>query len=815
MADLNAIRQPGSGVWLLENKAYLQWKRSTSRSPILWLSGDPGIGKTVLSSLIVKDIEETTSSSVAYYRCDANNDLSRTRLGLLSSIIAQLKAAYQIRSTASPLPQCLVEAYQTSFKFGRPSLSLADSPDCLVTELVRQSSEAAALVIDGLDEMDEPERVIENILQLVEQASSLRILFLSRHTPTITKKLAHLPRIQLSPTDLQHDIRSYVSRRAKDLPIEDLNLRQKIVEEICSKAEGMFLWAKMVVDELVSATSPAHIKTILHQCPPGLYAMYEHFLRIVAIQSPKRRMLAYDILRWVVCAARPLTVDELHAALTTNLQDQAERPFRHVIAEACSPFITISDTGGFVRAVHESVREYLTDGARDERLEGHVPSFQIEPKKAHYGLAVRCVNFLNTKLAAHTHASALSEATSEPFLSYALASWCHHTISGSYHRDLDQQITYLLGTSERRQFWLHHMIFVGSGEAFPSRMILRLRARLSEWSSGGHVVDTANGTQALNSSATDWTMDALEVLLKLQSSRNAGQGDGGNTARTNIDISYFEKMMVMRDLARRLTAGGFLSQAVARLEEIKAPISLSSETRLPAPFILNILGLVYDQQGYRDMSRDAHLEALSLQEAAAKISGKPESTDLEAVWSINELGRVYRHLGDLDEALKMHKAALTVLNKALAPDQPERLWTMATMARALREKGLPQEALELQLEVYQASCKSPGELHPHTLWTAGDIAKCYLDMGQYEDALSWFQRALDGRMSRLGPDDPDTLWSMNHIGLVLEDLGRHAEAMKMHRLALEGQIKVLGEEHAHTRWTQSILKGEIFTTSNI
>lgn len=768
------------------------------------------MGKTILSSKIVQDLQTKTGCITTYFHCDADTQPSRTTLGLLTSIISQLKVSYQSQSPTSALPQCLVEAFETSVKFGRPSVSSADSPEQLLLALASSFDQPIVLVIDGLDEMLEPEKTSGTLLKLSSQSKSLRVFFLSRNIPVLKKKLQELPQIWLSPKDLQNDIRSYVVSRAGDIPFDEDDIPQQVVDQICEKAEGMFLWAKMVLDDLVSATSPTHIKTILHQCPPGLHAMYRHFLQGLAAQTPEKQQITRDIMRWVVCAARPLTVTELEGALVAGLQDQAEKPFKSTIVEACSPFITVTGTEETVRAVHESVREYLIEKPDPAQHEEDISLFFISPKEVHPELAMRCIHYVNNTIQlARSEVFSLETTMTQSFHSYALAYWCHHTISGQYRADLEDQIGLFLKTPEQRQSWLYHMIFAGSGDPFPFQMILRLQARLAEWTEkreGGE--EDSDIKQGLRVSEKEWSMDALELLLKLQSHPGKGAQEANGAARatrTNIDISYFITMMVMRDLARRLTQGGFLVQAILRLEELRSSPHSRPQPTPSVSFVLNILGILYDQQGRIEESRAAHLEALSMQKIAAGGSDILRTKDPECIWSTNELGRVHRHLGNLSEAIGMHRSVLEVLKETLASDHPERLWTMATMARALREQGQGQEALELHVEAYNARCKSPGELHPHTLWSAGDVAKCYRDMGNYDEALRWFRRALEGRLDTLGPEHPDTLWSKNHMGLILEDLGRQSEAISIHKEALQGQEKVLGKEHAHTRWTQTVV----------
>ena len=48
--------QPETGLWLLENSAYLEWKDSPSS--LLWLHSKAGCGKTILSSTVIHDLSK-------------------------------------------------------------------------------------------------------------------------------------------------------------------------------------------------------------------------------------------------------------------------------------------------------------------------------------------------------------------------------------------------------------------------------------------------------------------------------------------------------------------------------------------------------------------------------------------------------------------------------------------------------------------------------------------------------------------------------------------------------------------------------------
>lgn len=836
MVDIDLVRVPGSGAWIFDHPTYQLWKRE-SHSPLLWISGNPGVGKTILSSAIIKDLQSRARDQhqhqghvVTYFHCRSDQESSRTTLGLLATLIMQLGAvvtaeAATAASEAAPvhtdIPPCLLEAYQKSIKFGRRSMSRADGPENILQSLASRF-QRVSVVVDGLDEMEEPDKASEILLRLSHSSSTaLSIVFLSRNVPPIKKRLQSQPQIHISAQDVNRDIWSYAQHRSGDLPLDRGEVRESMVEKVCLKADGMFLWAKMIMDDMALAVSIAHLESILDRCPSGLYAMYGHFLQILNTRSDEVQRLARDIMRWVVYASRPLTVDELEAALTigTRSEDSLEmddrtRPFRSVITELCSPFIVVSTGGGgIVRPVHHSIREYLT--AEPSRLAPSGPSSSHLNglEDAHTELALRCLDYLNGRF---PH----KPSTAKPaFYDYSLTSWCHHAVSGPYRAELDAKMARIIGSPSRRQAWLHHLFFGDSTHPFPFQKIFQQQRHLAEWSKGRAQASSSSDTVtvpllSLSVSETDWCLDALELLLLLpcHARCEAKHTSDKAVAPYIVEISYFEKMMLVRALARQLTRTGGLGVALAKLEARMASRTESdSQTPWMAALLLNTIGVLYDQQARGDLSLQMHEKALRLQDGRANSTnmrpgggeGSALRSDLspEAVWTINELGRMHRHLGHYAEAEKMHRTALAVLTRTQPEDHPERVWTVNTLATALRMGGHPAEALPLHLAAYKARSDSLGPLHAHTLWSAGDVAKCHRDMGALADAEIWFRRALEGRRAQLGHSHPDTLWSMNQLGLVLADMGRLSEARGMHAKALEGQVQVLGSEHEHSRWS--------------
>ena len=59
----NPPRVPGTCTWFLEHPKFKVW-RSESSSSLLWLSADPGCGKSVLASFLVEELQTTSSQEM-------------------------------------------------------------------------------------------------------------------------------------------------------------------------------------------------------------------------------------------------------------------------------------------------------------------------------------------------------------------------------------------------------------------------------------------------------------------------------------------------------------------------------------------------------------------------------------------------------------------------------------------------------------------------------------------------------------------------------------------------------------------------------
>lgn len=81
----------GTGQWLLDCNEYKTWK--AKQRPFLWLNGESGRGKTVLSSTIIQDLSEACkdqSSTLLYFYFSFADNTKQSLEDLLRSLVTQL-----------------------------------------------------------------------------------------------------------------------------------------------------------------------------------------------------------------------------------------------------------------------------------------------------------------------------------------------------------------------------------------------------------------------------------------------------------------------------------------------------------------------------------------------------------------------------------------------------------------------------------------------------------------------------------------------------------------------------------------------------
>ncbi|KPM44913.1 hypothetical protein AK830_g1632 [Neonectria ditissima] len=453
----------GTCNWILEHEDFKSWLQDKP-SQILWVSGNPGSGKSTLMKHIIKhEAPESSVNStlVAQFFFSQHGEI-QSMGSLLRSLLYQI-----LQSTSS---SWTFEVFATLIE-KRETLG-SDRPwddDLLAENLLRLIDKSTALgdsfsfYIDALDECNEPDRVIALVRRLnsLSPPRGIRTCLSSRHSPSFTPARE----ICMEDNNLD-DIQRYLYEKLvfwKYSFPSALDL-QSLIPAITNKAGGTFLWAALVVSTLLHDSSLEHLKSSpdpISWFPTNLDAAYERVLqRLWNSHGARRRRTAQGALTLVLCAIRPLSILELWNALEmiddeldhqwTDWEQGQKVKLKEMPQEIetipldttaqlmalCGGLLevsshplksssgTISVSGLTVRFIHGTVREFLMGEGSPMIEEAYHERDRMAD--SHFRVARICLNHINGTATSWRFSVPSTKGSSSHFLGYAVAYGMQH-----------------------------------------------------------------------------------------------------------------------------------------------------------------------------------------------------------------------------------------------------------------------------------------------------------------------------------------------------------------------------------------------------
>lgn len=450
-------RCANTGQWLLESPEFQTWLKSEGdQCSVLWCPGNPGAGKTVITSVAVNHITEITDgqkTAIVYIYCDYANALTFSVVNLLGSMVRQL-----IVQTSGA---GMITELKTFLKQTAKNRNLTEEDLSSWTEKISRSFDVVYTFVDALDECPEIGR--DSLLTRLRQFSvrNMRVFLTSRFNVNVTFKIPHAKRARISAT--RHDISAYVeskiheSSRLTQFTTKDPELRRHIIDSISSRADGMFLLAGLQTRSLGNHTSAKKVRLALERLPIDIFAMYDLNIERIRDQSKEEAELGLKALSMMFAATRTLQVDELLHALAVQPED-TDFDFEDLVDLET----LLSVTAGLVvtyqddtyhkkrhgkkcfRLVHYTLHEYLK--ANHERL---FPDSRLY-------MARVCLTYLS--LDEFTSGKCATEDLMDKrrrnycFLDYAATEWVHHL--RRVQMELMNQSLVFVHDSKKTSAWL-------------------------------------------------------------------------------------------------------------------------------------------------------------------------------------------------------------------------------------------------------------------------------------------------------------------------------------------------------------------------
>lgn len=373
----NPLRVPGTCIWVLENPKFVKWLKS-AKDDLLWISADPGCGKSVLSrSLVENELRDTSLRSTCYFFFKDNEQQDRLTIALCALL-------HQLFDKQPYLLKHAIATYETNKE--KLQGEVGDLWRILVNAATDPDSHDVICVLDALDECRERDRQI--LLELLSKfysessrssrKSNLKFIVTSRPYNDIESGFQNipssLPTIRLSgekENDKIHEeidlvIRNRVTKLAKNIPLSPPKAKE-LEQWLLQMEHRTYLWLHLAMEGIEEkyeeSLRPDSESIESLELPFSIDDAYE---RILGKVKNKNKDIATKILHIIVGARRPLKIAEMAIALglatQPNVQFFAEveidkSHLEALIRRLCGLFVFINHSRIYL--IHQTAKEFL------------------------------------------------------------------------------------------------------------------------------------------------------------------------------------------------------------------------------------------------------------------------------------------------------------------------------------------------------------------------------------------------------------------------------------------------------------------------
>ena len=506
---------PGSCQWILRRDSFTSWLDGTDiGSNILWLSGPPAVGKSVLAGFIIDHIRQQLTCQ--HYFFVSNDQQEKTAAYFLRAM------AFQVAQSNEEFRENLIDLHEDSeITFGEQTATVIWLKIFEGILFKMNTGLPFYWVVDALDEADSPS-LLANLFTKIERAAPLKLLVISRMTQEILIPFhVHAGSIRIfedtiSTQDTLQDIQAYVNHAVGILP-GDKSFQLEIADQVLNKASGSFLWVTLALDSIQKNWHTSEdIRQAMTELPTGMEALYVRMAQKFAAQAPRLVGMAQKILMWTACAMRPLDIAELEQALSSEFGNFVS--LEDTIMRICGQFVSVEKSK--VSLIHHTAVQFLLH-------ESERNSSPITTKGSHTYVAMTCINFLsNTKwrqilaslsgdklvLQSVGRSSVLDD---HPFLPYAISSWAYHISLAKV--DSDQLQSLLLSFFDKYSLsWINAVALLGDlrtltrAAQYLKTYIKRRKTKISQTA---HQSFQTDGTDILR----QWSVDLIRLVGKFGS----------------------------------------------------------------------------------------------------------------------------------------------------------------------------------------------------------------------------------------------------------------------------------------------------------
>jgi len=354
---LDKLKAPGTCNWFTRRPDFESWS-SNNGPTIFWMIGRPTTGKSVLASHVAGTLA-STGKRCSYYFFKSTDETSTLSYCLRS---IALQTAIQDDLVASQLKSVVA----STLSWDRRNI-LSVWKSLFVNGIFKEPSikDHFWILDDFTHCLDFRDLFAKDLF--VRLPPAIHIFATSPPSEEIKRGLSSLePRVNLytlSEIDTASDMKLLMDNKL--IRFNSADDRELLSRKILCSSAGSFLWIKLVLERLEHTWSVEAIDEILSEVSVGLYGVHSEITRSIAAHKAGAS-LAKTKLSWVSLASRPLSLDEIKAAVKLYL-GQTLLATEKSVPDICGHLLFV-DSNNFVHMIHGSVRDFLFSDSAPSQL---------------------------------------------------------------------------------------------------------------------------------------------------------------------------------------------------------------------------------------------------------------------------------------------------------------------------------------------------------------------------------------------------------------------------------------------------------------
>ncbi|EGX47943.1 hypothetical protein AOL_s00081g270 [Orbilia oligospora ATCC 24927] len=460
--ERNIDRIPGTCEWFTTHKRFREWQENKS-SKMLWVSADPGCGKSVLAKYLIDSVLTTTEDrTICYFFFKEDFEEQKSIMNALCCILHQL-----FKQKSALLSETIFKKFEVSGEGFTNSFT--ELWGTLLSVAKDKNAGEIVCILDAIDECENYGRsqLIKALRKLYGTSSDLNLKFLLTSRPYreirrdflgSPESIIHLAgESEVEMDMISREIDIFIKARVQDigarrqLKIKDQKLLLQKLMEIPNRT---YLWVYLTLDLIESDIYIDKIG-ILNAITQVSKTIDEAYERILFKSRDVEK--AKELLQIVIAVARPLSLKEMSLVLAlgdnhmrqsySDLNLESEEQFREYIRELCGFLITIKDSRIYL--LHQTAKEFFVQNNISNSTKGDLKwKYSLQLQDSHRVLAKICTQYL------------LFEEFEDPpledsmlpeyignyvFLDYSSKNWTTHLHESQLQVELDEtEIQYIL-----------------------------------------------------------------------------------------------------------------------------------------------------------------------------------------------------------------------------------------------------------------------------------------------------------------------------------------------------------------------------------